>query len=205
MGTHVCSTWEDFYKDNRFYCPVCGKPKLANAANVPDLNLASPEPSVARICCVGHGTWSPEDRQFIVPRNVVVRFRVPHGSQSFSTNELRVRPLEDKKFGQLCYNNRLWPLTGGERTTLPAPSTQDARDFIRSWRCAPGQQLGSMSTRLVNQVALADIVYGLGGAASLDGGRAWEVIWLACREVVRSNGAIKQMQLQHETHGVTFA
>jgi hypothetical protein len=151
LGTHVCSTWEDFYKDNRFYCSICGKPQLANAANVPDLNLGSPEPSVARICCVGHGTWSAEDRQFIVPRNVVVRFRVPHASQSFSTNELRVRPLEDKKFGQLCYNNRLWPLTGGERTTLPAPSTQHARTSSVRGDARAGQQLSFTSTRLVNQ------------------------------------------------------
>jgi hypothetical protein len=59
--------------------------------------------------------------------------------------------------------------------------------------------------KIGESVALADIVYGLGGAASLDGGRAWEVIWLACREVVLSNGAIKRMQLEHDTHGVTFA
>jgi hypothetical protein len=112
-----------------------------------------------------------------------------------------VRPDEDLGFGKLCYNYRLWSLTGSERVELPRSSSQDAEGFIRGWRCKKGANNYVFVSRPGSSVRLSDITYGLGGAASIGKGRTWKVVWLACREIIPNNADFAE-QLEEEKSGI---
>lgn len=179
---------------------VIGPPTMA-----PTLQLGEPGTHLVRIICVGHGTWRPEDSSFPVPRNVTVRFRVPDGSSTFGNNDKYVRPEQDLTFGKRCPNYRLWPLTGNETTQLPLAQTSDATEFIRGWRAKAGAERWIYVNGLGSSVTLAQIVYGLGGAASSGGLKRWEVLWFACREHMQdSNVEFAAKQKALDGHGVTL-
>ncbi len=175
-------------------CSLCAKKYISGAKLASDIRLApNPSQNVTRIICIGHGTYNKADQRFGIPRNVTVRFRTTHASSTGGGNELRVRPDEDLKFGKLCYNYRLWSLTGSEKSELPRSSSQDAEGFIRGWRCKKGANNYIYVSRPGNSVRLSDITYGLGGAASIGKQRSWEVVWLACREIIHDNANFAEL------------
>lgn len=176
-------------------CSRCGS-KYQSTVDMPvDVTLPpQPDPGLARIFCVGHGTHDPRDSQFGVPLNVTVRFRSRHRQATPGGNDKRVIPAEDCVAGKRCYNYRLWAMTGAEAFTLPRASTQDATRFRPGgFQAPPGADTWLYVPRVDQSVCLADLVYGLGGAASRGTDHRWEVVWLACRiEEDRDETARKQ-------------
>lgn len=187
-------------------CNQCGTKFVGEAKRGMDEALsASPADGVIRIICIGHGTYDPADRTFAVPRNVKIRFRVPHEAATWGGNELRILPAEDRAAFEICKNYRLWAMTGSEQFSLPRATTQDGKQFVRGWRTVPGEDNYVYMATPGDSIRLSDIVYGLGGASSLGSGQSWEVIWLACREVIGSHADFStRMRESGEAGGITL-
>lgn len=187
-------------------CSQCAAPYVSEAKRGMDEALSgSPAEGVIRIICIGHGTYDPADLTFAVPRNVKIRFRVPHEASTWGGNELRVLPAEDRGAFEICKNYRLWALTGSEKFRLPRETTQDGKQFIRGWRTIPDKDNIVYIATPGDSIRLCDIVYGLGGASSLGTGQRWEVIWLACREVIGSHAEFStRMRESGEQGGITL-
>lgn len=186
-------------KPENWGCNNCGTAFAINVVQTTRLPF-NPAANIKRIVCIGHGTYMETDRKFLVPRNVRIRFRTLHEARTGGGNDIEVRADEDRVFGQKVFNYRLSALMGSESITLLDALTKDGSEFIKGWKATTGANTFVIVKTPGESICLSDIVYGLGGAASKGTGIEWEVVWLACRELLKPE-EFEGMLAKHRSEG----
>jgi len=182
----------------KYWCYECGVDDMDRVPN----SVSNPIPlsplahGQVRLICVGHGLYDKNDGYFTVPRNTVIRFRVPHDSMTGGRNELEYRPEESRFTKMRCENYRLFKLTGSEDLSkfLMEKGAKDLCEPTRIHFRERYEMWVSIET-LGESCLLSQII------AKLDVPLGWqlEVVWLACREVTLSYDGFANLQRASDT------
>lgn len=130
----------------------------------------------------GHGTWHASDGQFLVPEGVTLSFHSNHGELVPGDIGRYSEVKQSIAAGVPCRNYRLWPLYGGNTLTANNVKRLLLDDL------GAGDNMSIVSGVHAWGIELAYIAHVLAGWAGAGGVTAH---WLACREVVADDAAMR--------------